>query len=222
MRSRSIAAAALVVATLLATLLATAGPVAAHVSVRPEEVARGTVAELTFSIPNERHDAATVAIALELPGGLETVEPLPNGEWAATVDGGVVRWRGGRLTGAERLELVVRVGPLSGPDRLVLPAVQTYDSGEVVRWIEEGHDGDHPAPVLALTGEEVAATPTTTVPTTTTTVPTTTTTTEGAAGAPGAEADDDGGDIPVAPLVLAGVVALLAVGAYARTRRRSR
>jgi hypothetical protein len=37
----------------------------------------------------------------------------------------------------------------------VFKAVQTYDSGEVVRWIEEAAEGaeepEHPAPVLNLT-----------------------------------------------------------------------
>lgn len=215
MRSRTLVAVALVVAVLMAA----AGPAAAHVSVRPEEAVRGTVAALTFSIPNERDDAATVAIAIELPGSFDTVEPLPNGEWTATVDGGVVRWSGGRLTGADRVELVVRIGPLSGPDQLVLPAVQTYDRGEVVRWIEEGHDSEHPAPVLALTGEEVAATVTTEATTSTTAATTSSVGPDEAAAADGDDGDAEDGGIPVLPLVLAGVVALLAAGAYATTRR---
>lgn len=203
----------------LAALVAAAGPAAAHVSVRPGVAVRGTVAALTFSIPNERDDAATVAIAVELPGSFETVEPLANGEWTPSVDGGVVRWTGGRLTAADRVALVVRVGPLSGPDQLVLPAVQTYDSGEVVRWIDEDHDGEHPAPVLALTGE-VAGQATTEA-----------TTSTPAATAPGVEPDevaddpDDGGEddggFPVVPLALGGAVALLAAAGYA-VRRRSR
>lgn len=215
MRSRS-----LVVAALVATaLVALAAPVAAHVSVRPGEAVRGTVAALTFSVPNERDDAATVAVAVELPGSFETVEPLANGEWTPSVDDGVVRWSGGRLTGTDRVELVVRVGPLSGPDQLVLPAVQTYEDGEVVRWIEKGLESGHPAPVLALTGEEVTST------TTTEATPSTTAATasgaepeEAVAGARAGDGGDDDGGIPVVILVLAGVVALLAAG-YAVARR---
>ena len=43
---------------------------------------------------------------------------------------------------------------------MVFKAVQTYESGEVVRWIEQAAEGadepEHPAPVLALTAAQAA------------------------------------------------------------------
>jgi periplasmic copper chaperone A len=62
----------------------------------------------------------------------------------------------------------VSVGPLpSDVDSLVFKALQTYDNGEVVRWIEEetpgGAEPERPAPVLKLT-KDAAATSATTAP----------------------------------------------------------
>jgi uncharacterized protein YcnI len=53
----------------------------------------------------------------------------------------------------------VSAGPLPDDvDQLVFPAIQTYDDGETVRWIEETPEGgaepEHPAPVLTLTAAE--------------------------------------------------------------------
>ena len=64
-------------------------------------------------------------------------------------------------------EFDVSAGPLpEDTDRLVLPAVQTYDSGEVVAWDAppaEGAEPEHPAPVLELIpeGDNTAVEPTT-------------------------------------------------------------
>jgi hypothetical protein len=48
------------------------------------------------------------------------------------------------------------MGPLpTDTDQLVFKALQTYDNGEVVRWIDAAPQGapepEHPAPVLTLT-----------------------------------------------------------------------
>lgn len=204
--------------TLVATavaVVALAPGAAAHVSVEPAEAARGTDATLTFRVPNERDDAATVALAIELPAGTERVEPGDVAGWTATVEAGVVRWRGGRIEGDGSQAFPLTLGPLPDTDQVVFRAVQTYDSGEVVRWTEGGSGTDRPAPVLRLTGAAPATTvaPTTTAPTTTTT-PTEAVEVEG-------EIDEEGDDgVPVGGLLVGLVVAVLAVASYLLTRRR--
>jgi hypothetical protein len=51
-------------------------------------------------------------------------------------------------------------------DQLVFKALQTYDNGEVVRWIDTPAPGaaepEHPAPVLTLTPADVSVTTATT------------------------------------------------------------
>lgn len=52
-------------------------------------------------------------------------------------------------------EFEVSVGPLpDDTDQILFPTLQTYQGGEVVRWIDEplpnGEEPEHPAPLLTL------------------------------------------------------------------------
>jgi hypothetical protein len=87
-----------------------------------------------------------------------TVSVTKNGETVRTItwtaDPGV------RIGPGEYQEFDVSAGPLpEDTDHLVLPVVQTYDSGEIVAWDAppaEGAEPEHPAPVLELIPEEDA------------------------------------------------------------------
>jgi uncharacterized protein YcnI len=159
--------------------LALASPAWAHVTVHPNTLPAGSSdVELTFQVPNERDSANTVTVEVFFPTALPllTVETLPVPGWTATVhtqklatpvqtdDGPVseivsdVMWtatRGGIAPGQYQ-DFDVAVG--SVPDKLgqlIFKALQTYSSGEVVRWIEVPATGqpepDNPAPILTLT-----------------------------------------------------------------------
>jgi hypothetical protein len=70
-------------------------------------------------------------------------------------------WTGGPLTGEEEAELPLSLGPVpDGTEEVEFTALQTYDDGDVVRWVEPtpegGEEPEHPAPVLLITGEESA------------------------------------------------------------------
>jgi len=171
---------ALGLAGLVVALVAVAGPAAAHVTVHPTSVpAGGQDAELTFQVPNERDDANTVALQVFFPTSppFLTVDVLPVPGWTAKVhvinlprpvpsdDGPVtqvvsdITWTatGGGITTGQYEDFPVSVGSLPGrPGPVVFKALQTYSSGEVVRWIEvptpQVPEPDTPAPVLTLTG----------------------------------------------------------------------
>jgi uncharacterized protein YcnI len=111
-----------------------------------------------------------------------------------------ITWEGGAVKPGEFQEFEVSAGPLPTVKSMEFKALQTYSSGEVVRWIEErtpgGDEPEHPAPVLTLVKASNAA-----------------------AAAPTAtqsendkEGDDDGNGLAIAALAV-GVVALLAAGA---------
>lgn len=161
-----------VVVILLATWVAAA---AAHVSVNPKEAAQGSYTKLSFRVPNER-DASTVKIAVQIPqeNPITSVSVKPVPGWAAEVrkkalptpiakEGGdvtevvdTITWSGGQIKAGEFQEFDVSVGPLpTTTNQLVFPAIQTYDNGEEVAWIEKptagGPELEHPAPVLNLT-----------------------------------------------------------------------
>jgi len=166
-------------------LVVAAGPALAHVTVDPGQAAQGSFQELAFRVPNERDDAATTKVEIAFPTdhpiAFVSVEPLPG--WTAKVDraklakpvsvhGGEVTeavsritWSGGSIKAGEYEDFEVSAGPLpEGATKLEFKALQTYSSGEVVRWIqstpEGGEEPEHPAPTLTLTaatGEEPGA-----------------------------------------------------------------
>ncbi|HWL64663.1 MAG TPA: YcnI family protein, partial [Actinomycetota bacterium] len=115
-------------------------------------------------VPNERDDASTIKIELELPQVFafasfqdvsgwnrteETVEfdePIEAFGEEVTEGIGSVTWEGAVIGPGEFERFAISVGPVpTGP--IEFKAIQTYDSGEVVRWIGPA-DSDEPAPVV--------------------------------------------------------------------------
>jgi uncharacterized protein YcnI len=221
-----------VVAIAVAGVAAIAWPAAAHVTVNPDEAPKGSFAKLTFRVPNEKDAASTTGVEVDFPTDhrivTASVKPVPG--WTAKVetsplpkpekddDGNEITeavskitWSGGKIGPGEFQEFDVSVLLPSDGDSLTFKALQTYDDGDIVRWIEDtpagGAEPEHPAPVLTLTAASADHHATT------------------ATTAPGDKGDDDKGDeggsdaLPIVAIVLA-VVAIAASGASFVTRRR--
>jgi uncharacterized protein YcnI len=160
-------------------LLAVAPMAAAHVTVNPGEAPKGGFAALAFRVPNERPDSGTVSLEVNLPEDHPianvSVKPTPGWEYTVerrTLDEPIdnhgteitevvskITWTGGTINPGEFQEFAVSVGPLpEDADQLLFPSIQTYASGEVVRWIDEptddGEEPEHPAPLLTLVEAE--------------------------------------------------------------------
>ena len=157
-------------AAVAAAALAAPAAAQAHVTLQPGEAPAGGFTRLDVRVPNERDDAATTKIALQLPDGFAfaSYEPVPGWkvkvqkaklpEPVKTDDGEIsegvklVTWtsKTGIPAGAfQDFGLSVQVPGKAG-DALTFKAVQTYSNGEVVRWI--GPEGsDNPAPTVTLT-----------------------------------------------------------------------
>jgi uncharacterized protein YcnI len=231
---RRVVAAGAVAAT---ALMLTAGVAAAHTEWEPGDAAPGSVADLTLFVEDEQPDAGTVKVELFFPEPL-TVAALPAAPgWTSTVVGGQlggpatgVTWDGGPAPGD--VELPITLGPLPDlPGQVQFKVVQTYDNGEVDRWIDDWPEGSpeppSPGPVLGLVpgaagsippSTEAPATTGTTAASTTTTPPATEATDESAA------ADtDDSGTSPLVWLIPVAIVIAAAAGAalYLRRRRAS-
>jgi uncharacterized protein YcnI len=167
---------ALVLVGMVVGVLAVAGPAGAHVTIQPGEAAQGGFATEWFQVPNERDDAATVSVQVTFPEDTPiehvSVEPVPGwqaqierrsldepigeGEDATTEVVSSITWSGGRIEPGQFQRFGVSMGPLpDDAESLEFGAVQTYSSGEVVRWIEpvpaSGEEPEHPAPTLTLT-----------------------------------------------------------------------
>lgn len=168
----------------LALLVATAGPAAAHVTVQPGQATKGGYTKIAFRVPNESATAGTVKLEVSFPTDtpIASVRTKPMPGWTAerrleklatpiksedseiTEAVRTVTWTaqpGVRIGPGEFTEFEVSLGRLPDVDRLVLPAVQTYDDGKVVRWdtpppAEGAEEPEHPAPVLKLVGEAAA------------------------------------------------------------------
>jgi uncharacterized protein YcnI len=160
-------------------LLALAPLAAAHVTVNPGEAPKGGFAALAFRVPNERPDSGTVSVEVNLPEDHPianvSVRPTPGWEYTVerrTLDEPIdnhgeqitevvskVTWTGGTINPGEFQEFEVSVGPLpEDADQILFPSIQTYASGEVVRWIDEptddGEEPERPAPLLTLVDAE--------------------------------------------------------------------
>jgi uncharacterized protein YcnI len=157
------------VATL--ALFAGAGVGSAHVSTQPSTATKGTAAEIAFRVPNEEKSAATTRVQVSLPADhpIASVLPRAMAGWTADVattrlatplssdDGPVtaavseITWHGGRIAPGSYDDFVVLLDPMpADTDSLVFKAIQTYDNGDVVRWIDTDAQAEHPAPTVSL------------------------------------------------------------------------
>jgi uncharacterized protein YcnI len=169
-----VAAAAVAVAVLVLAPAASG-----HVTLQPEEVTAGDFTRLDVRVPTERDDASTTKVEVRFPPGFLSVSTEPEPGWNAEIamrklDKPVEQF-GERVTEeVDRLILTANgeanaIGPgqfrdfglsVGVPDKpgatLKFPAVQTYSSGEVVRWIGP-EDAESPAPQVKLVAAETAA-----------------------------------------------------------------
>ena len=222
----------LIPATALAALVL--APVAgAHVTVQPAELPAGGFARVDVRVPNESDTAGTVKLVVQMPDGVAFASFEPIAGWSVEVERetlaepvttehgeiteqvSTITWTGdgeaGIIPPGAFQDFGLSISVPEGADRdLTFKAVQTYDDGEVARWIGDP-DSDEPAPTVSLVegaaddhdaaaageGTEVAA--------------------------PADDHDGDGQGAPAAvtwiALGLAGAALLAALGAIARGRR---
>ena len=157
MRTHRRISTAAVSAALLLVLVA--APASAHVTVDPGEAVKGSFTKLALRVPNEEEKASTVEVAVQLPPGLDEVSTRPVPGWTAAVSGSVITWSGGQIRPGEFQEFELSL-QLPTTDTVVFKAVQTYDDGTIVRWIDpvpaKGPEPEHPVPTLHLVAASAA------------------------------------------------------------------
>lgn len=156
-------------------LLALPGFASAHVTANPGTAQQGGYTKVSFRVPNERDTASTTQLEINFPTDhpILSVETRAVPGWASTAqktkldkpiktdDGEIsevvskITWTGGKIPPGSFEEFDVSMGPLpADTDELIFKALQTYDNGEVVRWIDTAPEGapepEHPAPVVKL------------------------------------------------------------------------
>jgi len=156
-----------------------AAPALAHVTAQPGQAEQGGYTVISLRVPTESDTAGTVKLQVSLPTDhpITSVRTTPRPGWTAatttakldppverygrTVTEAVdtVTWTadpGTRIGPGEFADFALSLGPLpTDVTELVLPAVQTYDDGEVVAWNQppaaDGSEPERPAPAVTLT-----------------------------------------------------------------------
>jgi uncharacterized protein len=233
-------------ATRLAVALTAAGaavvalPLAAqaHVEVQPGAVPGGDFAVVAFRVPNERDNASTTRLRVILPqnrplGSVQTTAmpgwkvqtatrklAKPIQMFGAKVDRVVsqVTWTAtqGGVRPGQFQDFELSLGQLPKSGKLTFTALQTYSSGEQVRWNEVSADGaaepEHPAPTLQITAPAEEGSSATEQASDTS---------SNAQQSDVAAAPDNSG-VPVLPTVLSSAALVVALAAAALAFRRTR
>jgi uncharacterized protein YcnI len=151
--------------------LGLASPALAHVTVQPNEAIVGSFARFVVRVPNERGNADTTRVEVEFPplafvsfedavGWQREVEmrtldePLEVFGDEITEVVGTVAWSGGAIEPGEFAEFGFSARMPDQPTTLEFPAIQTYDGGQVVRWIGSQ---DSEAPAAQVTNFDLGA-----------------------------------------------------------------
>lgn len=219
-----------------AFMIAGAFVASAHVTPDPTSAPKGAGdQEITFRVPNELDNTNTVKVVIQLPQDhpIADVEALAMPGWTdkiesrhlttpiKTDDGSysdvasVITWTGGKIGPGQYGEFkILAMGLPTDTDQLVFKALQTYDNGSTVSWIETQADAQHPAPVIKLTAEvpDGAAAPTATVPAANTSASPTAVTT--------AKSTSSSNGLGIAGIVIGAIGLIVAVIALVMARSR--
>ncbi|WP_210495791.1 YcnI family protein [Patulibacter sp. SYSU D01012] len=167
-QSLTVAGLATVGAVLAAPALASA-----HVTIQPPDAPAGSYAVVAVRVPNEQDDHGTTKVQVRFPPGVASAryEPVPG--WRATVatrpaatpidvhgervtdEVDTITWtatgRAAAIAPGQFRDFPVAIRVPDGPEgtALTFKALQTYEGGDVVRWIGAA-DAETPAPTLTL------------------------------------------------------------------------
>ena len=136
------------------------GSAAAHVTLQPSEAAAEDYVVFDVRVPNESDSAATDKVDVQFPPGFPfaSYQPVPGWSVKVATRGGEVSritWTADSAAAAiepgqfQDFPISVQVPGKAGA-ALTFKALQSYDDGEVVRWIG-APDSDHPAPQVSVT-----------------------------------------------------------------------
>jgi uncharacterized protein YcnI len=161
------------VAAVVGSALAVPAAAEAHVTLQPNSAAAGAFTVENVRVPNERDNASTVKVDLQLPHGFVFASYEPKPGWTVKVttaklakpiqtdDGPIdeevrrITFTGhgpnGKIAPGQFMDFPLSVQIPGKPgDKLTFKALQTYSNGEVVRWIG-APDSDTPAPIVTVT-----------------------------------------------------------------------
>ncbi|HUR87087.1 MAG TPA: YcnI family protein [Solirubrobacteraceae bacterium] len=204
-----------IAAAAIAVLLALPAAAGAHVTLQPETAPAGGFTRLDVRVPNEEESAATTKVVVQLPAGFDapSYEPVAGWRISTAKDSVTFTATGDGIEPGEFQDFGLSVAVPDGKvgSKLTFKALQTYEGGDVVRWI--GAPGsDRPAPQVTLVAAESADTGHEAAPAT-------------PAAATASDDDDDEDDeddegttLPIIALIVGGLGLLAGGAALVRSR----
>lgn len=145
----------------------------AHVTIQPSEAPAGSFFRFVVRVPTEREDASTTRVQVTFPEDLVFVSFQPKAGWKrqvtmkkldepVEVSGAritevvdTVTWSGGAIRPGEFDEFGFSARVPDDPASLRFSSIQTYSSGERVRWTG-APESDTPAPLVNVVALDVA------------------------------------------------------------------
>ncbi|HEX3651003.1 MAG TPA: YcnI family protein [Pseudonocardiaceae bacterium] len=239
-RNLAVRVAATATATGLLVLTA-AGVASAHVTAHsPDTLSKGSFAEIVFRVPDEEDTAHTVKLQVNFsatkPVAGVSIKPVAG--WTAqvtmmnlpkpvktnkeilTTAVKSITWtapNGAGIAPGQFDEFPVTIEGLPNTNTMIMPAVQTYDNGDIVRWDQVQAAGqsepEHPAPHLDLVASDTADTPAAAA------APATVTTSSAAPAA--SSSDGTARWLASIGIIVAAIACGFGIGAFARRHRTS-
>lgn len=204
-------------------LFASADAASAHIEPDTATVAAGEPVTVGFELEHGCGDQPTTQLAIQVPESVTDAQPVPIDGWESSVVGRTVTFAGGPQPAHEALTIsLMFTAPDADGASLTFPMVQTCGATEIA-WISTTEGADRPAPTLVVgpsgapagtgsdhhdtdAGEHQGSTDTT------------------VAALPTAATGSEPAESSKAPLIIGGLILVLAVGTViivVRTRGRS-
>ena len=124
--------AALAVCSVVVALVAPSAA-SGHVVPVPQFLASGSVATVSFAVPNERPEPMT-GVIVTVPAGFRIVRAHPSPGWTETVDGSTATWQGGPLAHLTVETFRLEIDVSAPPGTAMLNTRELYPSGATVDW----------------------------------------------------------------------------------------
>jgi uncharacterized protein YcnI len=223
-----------------AAVLALSTPASAHIDPDLGAVPAGKAVTVAFKVEHGCEESPTTKLEFKVPDGVTDAKGVAKEGWTTATAGGVVTFAEGSQPPHEETTFSISfTAPDAVGTELRFPVIQTCAEGSI-SWISTSESDDHPAPLVKVGPADATATTeapdegggdettttaagssSTTVAsggTTTAPAPDTTTTVAPAGSGSTSKSNDS-----KAPYIVTGVViVVLAVGAYALIRSRSK
>jgi YD repeat-containing protein len=137
---------------MIGLLLFSATWASAHVSVQPRQATAKRFEEFVVRVPTEK-DTPTLSVRMVFPEGFDVLRfrPAPGWKYELERDAAgritAVTWSGNKI-GHEEYEQFSFMARVANPGEYALKTYQTYESGEVVGWINPQEP--QPAPMVTI------------------------------------------------------------------------